>query len=627
MEKVPTPQRLLVRPLRAANEGLQGYLLRLAEANGLVGSKQLWSGRPPSADLILERMGKDHCSEHGHVLAPVLSQFSPEKGSRPLWNRHYSRYCPECLEELERWKWEWELTLVTSCPTHKVRLVDVCKACSKKLDWRRKSLAKCNCGAPLPSRTADKANKHEVDLSKLFSEKLNGRDGDLEHLHMLSLVQLHKLSFMLGAYAVNGGKKFSQKIGNLGDLDTALPLVDASSEILMSWPSAFFRLLGSLKRSGEIDVHDNRLSKRFGFFYRYIYRELTDPAFAFVHQGFEAYISRTWRGSLAERNSRFSQDLRRRHVWVPINSIAKELKTTSRQLQLLIDKGLIDASVTITKTGRTVTCISRENIGSIRSSLHNVVDLKNACAILGLKKDRMVQLLHGKIIGTIFQPRNSKTSRWGIPREMVEGVLSLAHNLPIASVAENSELVSLGFALRYWLREPFLFPALMAAVFLNEIFPVAIGEEKGKPSTWLFERSQLRAWMQEKRRSHRKELFSIPEVARKIGIRQQAIYHLVYTGRISWTTHPDLSHPLVSEKSLLDFSNRYMLCSEIKEIYGWLPSYTARRLKELSIAPISGAGIDGGYVYLYERSAALDNALQSIARDCELRREQRQRKN
>jgi hypothetical protein len=167
----------------------------------------------------------------------------------------------------------------------------------------------------------------------------------------------------------------------------------------------------------------------------------------------------------------------------------------------------------------------------------------------------------------------------------------------------------------------------MAAVFLNEIFPVAIGEEKGKPSTWLFERSQLRAWMQEKRRSHRKELFSIPEVARKIGIRQQAIYHLVYTGRISWTTHPDLSHPLVSEKSLLDFSNRYMLCSEIKEIYGWLPSYTARRLKELSIAPISGAGIDGGYVYLYERSAALDNALQSIARDCELRREQRQRKN
>ena len=616
-------QALLVRPSRFADEGMNGYLLRLSEANGLTGIAQLWPTRQRSIDVLYERLGSQQWPENITNLDEILPQFSVETGPRPLWNRRFSRYCPCCLSEGSRWRWEWELTLVTSCPLHGVLLVDECSHCNTKLNWKRRSLTSCDCATGLASATATQATKHECELSKIFAMKLREAESGPEHLQLLSIAQLNKVVFMLGAYAVNGGRKFSQKISNLSDMQIARPLVLAASEILIEWPGSFFKLLGSLRKAGEISVNDQRLSKRFGFFYQYLYKELKEPEYTFLHQGFEAYVARTWRGSLAERNSRLSVDLRRRHVWVPINAMAKELKTTKRKLQLLIDERTIDAHVTTTQLGRKVTCVSREQIAAMRSALENVVDLRTACQMLGLKKSRMAQLLHGKVIGSIFKPKDGKTSRWGIPKANLESVLGLAQDLPHVSEEGRPDLVSLDYALRYWLHEPFLFPALVVAVFLNEILPVAVSNTHHQLPTWLFDRPKLAAWIAELRRSHRKDLLTIPETARRLRVRQQAIYHLTLTGRIAWTKHAELAHSLVSERALADFTDRYVLCHEIRETYGWLPSYIVRSLKGLNICPISGPGIDAGYVYLYERNSTLDAALRQLSADCELRKTKR----
>ncbi len=616
-------QALLARPSRSGDEGMNGYLLRLSEANGLAGIAQLWPTRHRSIEVLFQRLGFNQWPENIANLDEILPQFSVETGSRPLWNRRFSRYCPCCVSERQRWRWEWELTLVTSCPLHEVLLVDECSHCNRKLTWKRRSLMTCECSNKLASATTTPATEHEGELSKLFTMKLREAESGPEHLQLLSIAQLNKAVFLLGAYAVNGGRKFSQKICNLSDMQTARPLVLAASEILMQWPGSFFKLLGSLRKAGEIAVKDQRLSKRFGFFYQYLYKELKEPEYAFLHQGFEAYVARTWRGSLAERNSRLSVDLRRRHVWVPINSMAKELKTTKRKLQMLIDQGTIDAHVTTTQLDRKLTCVSREQIAAMRSALENVVDLKTACQILGLNKTRMSQLLHGKAIGSIFKPKQGKASRWGIPKKNLEAVLGLAKDL--AQVAEEGkpELVSLDYALRYWLHEPFLFPSLVVAVFLDEILPLAVSSTHYQLPTWLFDRAELVAWIAERRRSHRKDLLTIPETARRLRVSQQAVYHLTLIGRIARTKHKELSHSLVSEEALADFADRYVLCHEIRETYGWLPSYIVRTLNALKIYAVSGPKIDAGYVYLYERNPKLDVALRQLSVDCEQRKAKR----
>lgn len=616
-------QALLVRPSRSADEGMNGYLLRLSETNGLAGIAQLWPTRQRSIEVLFQRLGSQQWPENIISLDEILPQLSAETGPRPLWNRHVSRFCPCCLSERLQWRWEWELTLVTSCPLHEVLLVDECHHCNTKLNWKRRRLMHCDCSWPLASGATTPATEHEIELSEIFSKKLRYAESGPEHLQLLSIAQLNKVVFMLGAYAVNGGRKFSQKISNLSNMHIARPLVLAASEILIEWPGSFFKLLGSLRKAGEIVVNDQRLSKRFGFFYQYLYKELKEPEYAFLHQGFEAYVARTWRGSLAERNSRLSVDLRRRHAWVPINAMAKELKTTKRKLQLLIDQRTIDAHVTTTQLGRKVTCVSREQIASMRSALENVVDLKTACQMLGLKKSRMAQLLHGKAIGSIFKPKEGKASRWGIPKENLESILGLAQDLPHVSEVGRPELVSLDHALRYWLHEPFLFPALVVAIFLDEILPVAVSNAHYQLPTWLFDRTKLVAWIAERCRSHRKDLLTIPETARRLRVRQQAVYHLTLTGRIAWTNHVELAHSLVSERALADFADRYVLCHEIRETYGWLPRYIVRSLKDLNICPISGPGIDAGHVYLYERNSTLDAALRQISVGCELRKAKR----
>lgn len=220
---VRTPvQALLARPARSADEGMNGYLLRLSEANGLAGIAQLWPTRQRSIELLFQRLGSQRWPENITSLNETLPQFSVETGPRPLWNRRFSRYCPCCLSERKQWRWEWELTLVTSCPLHEVLLVDECSHCDTKLNWKRRSLMYCDCSTELASATATLATEHECELSKLFANKLREAESGPIHLQLLSIAQLNKVVFMLGAYSVNGGRKFSQKISNLPDMQTVV---------------------------------------------------------------------------------------------------------------------------------------------------------------------------------------------------------------------------------------------------------------------------------------------------------------------------------------------------------------------------------------------------------------------
>ena len=58
------------------------------------------------------------------------------------------RYCPYCLEENEYLKKEWRFVFTTTCPIHKVFLLDRCPVCSKPLSifvWKNKKTTHFHC--------------------------------------------------------------------------------------------------------------------------------------------------------------------------------------------------------------------------------------------------------------------------------------------------------------------------------------------------------------------------------------------------------------------------------------------------------------------------------------------------
>jgi len=603
---------LLCRPTRAPNEGMYGYLLRLAEANGLVGIAQLWPDRKPSIDALERRLGTQHWPQNRTMLDETLPQLTCRPGTRPIWNLRHSRYCPCCLSESPQWKWEWELTLFTSCPQHGVELVEECPGCSKKLNWGRQSLMTCDCGHSLTSVEPKASSQSERQLAEIFYAKLYRQKTNRKHLAELSLEQLHQVTFMLGAYAKNDGRKFSQKISNLHDITVVRPLMSAAANILTKWPIKFHALLASLRKAGEIDVQDQRLSKRFGFFYHYVYRNLKEPEFAFLLQAFEGYISRTWKGSLAERNSRLSPDMRRRHTWVPIIAMAKELKTTKRKLQVLIKEGRIESSVSKTPAGRSLTCVSRQQIAEMRMALDDVLDFQQTCQQLGLTKLRTTQLMQGKVIDSVFQPRRSGTARWGIPKEHVGAILSYGWNLPVVAKKDRSDLVSLAHALRSLLREKYLFPELVLDVLRQKISPLAVsGSTEGLPG-WLFDRSTLLAWITEQREVSYPGYVSVPVAARKLGIRQQAMRHFVWDSNLSHKIHRDRYHMLILESALEEFANKFVFCHELQAQFNLIPAYFIPRLMDRGVIPVSGPKLDGGRIFLFSRQPNLFEAMNNI---------------
>lgn len=614
-ESHPGDSMLLCRPARAPTEGMYGFLLRLAEANGLVGIAQLLPGRKPSIDALERRLGTQRWPQNRTMLDAIRPQLTCRPGQRSLWNQRHSRYCPCCLSESPQWRWEWELTLFTSCPQHGVELIEHCPRCSKKLNWGRQSLTNCDCGFSLTSAEPMPVSQAERQLAEIFYAKLYRNPTTHTHLSELSLEQLNRVTFMLGAYAKNDGRKFSQKIRNLHDIDVVRPLTHSAASILMNWPKKFHSLLASLRKAGEIDIQDQRLSKRFGFFYQYVYKNLRDPEYSFLLQAFEGYISRTWRGALAERNSRLSVDMRRRHTWIPISAMAKELKTSPRKLQLLINDGRIDSNVSKTDTGRSLICVNRQQIAKMRMELDNVLDLQQTCHLLGLTKSRTTQLVQGKIIESIFQPKGSGTSRWGIPHQHVKALISFGSDLPVIAERESPELVSLAHALRYLLRERFLFPSLIIRVIHREIMPLAVSDSISGLPSWLFDRNALVAWINEQRRVGMHGCISVPDAARKLGIRQEAIYQFVHRSQLRFVLHNERHHVLIYEKDLEEFANKFVFSHELQAQFNLVPSYFIPRLMARGVRPASGPKIDGGQIYLFLRCLDLFDAMNDVVKN------------
>lgn len=146
-------------------ESGQGYALRMAQENGLIGLPE-----------IKKWLGKSRFATLDRIDAPLLHQwFGADRGqlefalgdmaigrkgqglvylgqpiSRDYFlNKSYPRVCLRCIDETGYCRLDWDFGLVVACPIHGELLTEQCDCCAKRLTWNRARLANCVCGAPL----------------------------------------------------------------------------------------------------------------------------------------------------------------------------------------------------------------------------------------------------------------------------------------------------------------------------------------------------------------------------------------------------------------------------------------------------------------------------------------------
>ena len=601
---------LLLHPLLREEEGPRGYLLRLAEVNGL-SVRSL-------CDLGISF--NEHClglrNTEGDLASLIKYAYRIEQIREvypAVWNSLTPRYCPQCLANDRYWHVGWELYWCDACPEHQTWLIDRCPGCNDRLSWDRPSLLHCHCGAQLSRTKSAGCPKSVAELSGLLVAKVLGRDGGHPYstLNALEIQQLNKLIRLIGAYGDVGWQVKPQKIANADYLDVSWPITSLAAEILINGSTGIQGLLEQIhRRYGVPDGRNGRLRGRFGHFYMLLYRGFAEQAFDFLRREFENFVAEHWQGPLGRRNRNFPVSLLARLSWIPANHACRQLGISPRRLQVLVDDGKIAGERYISQKGRTFLVVRRVDVESMLSLRNDEIDLNAATNLLGLKKSRLAAMIRWLI------PDAQKTGHsgcpWAIPKDRVDRLIALANALPINNQVSD-ESVALVTILRFWSWTDHTVADLLIATIKDDIRPVARVCGLRGINGLTYKECDLVAWHQRKEAAFSNSL-SIPEAAEVLQIKQEVAYSLVRSG-ILRTVRERVGRRYATRvpgKSLTGFREAYVLGRDLAQEIGTSPRALAERLDRLDVKPVSGPTVDGCRQYLFARSIALDLALDAM---------------
>lgn len=147
-------------------ESLLGYLLRLTEMKGFPKPSWLFSfaGLPLSDHALAATKPSDltRLASFAGVEKSALEVLANWPAARPnmvhfrstelraeLITLRHRRVCPLCLIEAPYHRSFWDMSIVTACPRHGIKLLRFCPGCLRALNWRAATPYQCHCGTDL----------------------------------------------------------------------------------------------------------------------------------------------------------------------------------------------------------------------------------------------------------------------------------------------------------------------------------------------------------------------------------------------------------------------------------------------------------------------------------------------
>lgn len=595
---------LLIHPHPFRTEGPRGYLLRLASENQLP-TPDL-HGRGIIYDLqVLKAHGLMPQEEldpglHRHVQR-MSSLMANHKSS---WNHQNARFCPLCLAEDPYWRAGWELYFHDACPVHGVWMIDKCSSCWEPLVWNRPDLVRCRCGADLRTESARECPDNVIWLAKILTSKLLEAPADFElgPFAELSVPQSQQLIRYIGVSMPMGDG--SLKIRKAGTMDVSWHFTSVAATLLANWPVKYHGMLDFLQsKAGEAGGHS--LKTAFGRTYHYLYVGLKGSAFDPIRQAFGEWAEQHWRGGLAGRNKRITDNMLRDARWIPAKVARNILGISHPRLIRLVREGVMDGEEFISSTGRKYLMVRGDQVDVARQRLNAGLDLRSAGALLGFTKKRMRSILEF-LFPEATKSVGAESLRWSIPRAEVEAVLELADTLPVIGIPDEG-CVTINHILRYWAWVNREIADLIRAAQRGDLMPLARVDGERGVSGLVFEEKALKLWRDRNARGLG-EWLSCPQFAKAFSISQQAAYELVDNDFIESERVPHLRAGgwRIRRRKAEQFFREYVFGSTLAGKLGTTSRRVRTLLEERSILPVSGPGIDGAKKILYQLTPAIE---------------------
>ena len=393
---------LIELPSIEPDEALNGYLLRLAQRNGLGGIQQLLEplAIKPRASYSPEQVGRV-----AHLLGVDRNRLAQanlvdSRTTRPEVNAQFAAasrlpVCPLCFADEPIVRVQWLNVMTPVCPRHGVRLVDRCGACGSPLTWRRLALSYCDCGNSLEDAAAAPAPTFSLAFTRaVYGFESNADDGLLPPKAFVGdgCIQADHLAWFLARYQADPGGTRVLKRPKPASTDEAIELLEFGlAPVFAEWPRGLERLLESIDASSP--NHSAGIGKQLGNWYRILHRHFGPHRFGWLHEAVAQYVAAHLVLTINDRVTRIPKALRSISGWLAVTEAARMIGVAPERLRIALHNGDVEGRTRNGGSARDLGFLRRDVVERLRQCRSEYVEGRSAMALLQVSKRQLRRLV------------------------------------------------------------------------------------------------------------------------------------------------------------------------------------------------------------------------------------------
>ena len=524
------------------------------------------------------------------------------------------RACPSCLREHSVWWAIWDLCLVAACPTHRCLLVNRCPGCKKTLAWRRPAVERCRCGTDLRTGTAEVASTDLLAINTLIYRAAGFSPGTIAALGLddyhfppevlqLPLGSLLRLIRSLGLLGEEGRRRRNQRPFHRTDLITAIEADRAATAALRDWPRAWHKILKDMVAEKIESAAALSLGECFGNFYRHLFYALPRSEFGFLHEGFESFVIKDWKGVVRGHNRTLSTATREQSLWIAAQQAAAKAQINYMRIVELVRQGKIEGTFhKVRRRRQHIECwVKRVSLDkwiiARDTELTQYMSRSEARETLGLHGGAVLQVAKAGLIRYVQGSERYFPYGFHFLREDIGRIKQAfeKYAVPVREYSKAGELVALSHALIYLRRDSGL-PAVIRAVMDGALIPAGYTNRFPGIMGYLFPAERVRMYRSVTGVQMPAEGFlNYTEAAAKLGSNTQAVGGLVAQGVLGASAGYHIGRSkLVPASEIQYFLSRYVglnaLARQLHVTADWLRCHFKKSGMPMLAVPVGTRG-------------------------------------
>ena len=544
------------------------------------------------AELLKLSSGQGGCSR---VLGHELDRDLVVLGGRKL--------CPVCIAEQPYHRAYWDLTVMTVCPVHAVRLLSHCPECNLALNWRVGPVTCCSsqkCGADLRwAETVRVPNAEMGGVRGLHRLLASGSCPQFpDAVHRLSVSDQIQLAFHLGCYA-RGRKEMVRPTNFARDHADDVHLVLTEGwQLCADWPSAFHELLDR-RRSAATSRKRYGIRKHFGTLRSWLERN-GEPYALLIGSELTAYI--VSHPEFATRAPEIKQTRAAAPVEQRSMTMAEARNVLGVGFETIHALAVTHDLYLVPPTGSGAPALLHTaRVHALRSERARLLTKEEVRDLLGSGKATVDKLRRAGLLPT--EPDYTDPEGVRYPIAGVEALLEdLAGRItPGAKMPKRA--VTMATIARQVPMPNFNICDIIVAIRAGKIAPVALDMKARGLHRLLFKQADVDHFVAALTHVEGRTL-SVVEAATQLGVKQEVAYSWVRAGLLAtvMVDSPNETGRRVTEAALAAFRQEYVTAAEFACVHRLGKKWAGRNLIELGVKAVSGPSVDGARQFLFWRA-------------------------